>query len=68
MRYFVEFEVQSDLGAAALSGSVYKAIVSAFGRIDRFRIAQSGGTYVGYLQRNGTLIWSEVHPERTSDE
>jgi hypothetical protein len=66
MRYAVEFEMQSDLGAA-VSETVYKTLVSALGRIDKFRIVLSG-TYIGYVQGNRPIMWSEVRPERPSEE
>jgi hypothetical protein len=67
MRYTVDFEVGSDL-TYNVAETVYKALVSALGRINRFRIVQSSCTYVGYVQGNRPVIWTEVHTERPPDQ
>ncbi len=67
MKFAVEFETQSDPGAAA-DETVHRALVSAFGRIDKFRIVQIGSAYIGYIQENRPITWREVRPERPSSE
>jgi hypothetical protein len=67
MRYTVAFEIQSDLGEA-VSETVYKALVSIFGRIEEFKIAHIGNTYIGYIQGNRPITWNEVRRDRTPDE
>jgi len=63
MRYAVEFEMQSDLGDTAVSEAVYRAIVSAFGNINNFKVVP-GSAYIGYFRGNQPIIWSEVRPNR----
>jgi hypothetical protein len=67
MRYTVDFEVGSDV-PYNFAGTVYKALVGALGRINDFRIAQSGCTYVGYIEGNRPVMWTQVHTERPTDE
>jgi len=58
MRYSVEFEVQSDHGET-VSETIHKALVSAFGSIDEFKVVPSR-EYVGYIQENQPIRWHEV--------
>jgi hypothetical protein len=60
MRYVVQFDMRSELGANA-SEAVYRALVSSFGRIDNFKIV-ADRVYVGYIQENGSIAWREVGP------
>jgi hypothetical protein len=66
MKYVVEFEMGSDRGDS-VSEVVYAALVSAFGKIDKLRIAPVK-TYIGYIQENQAILWSEFHPYQSSDQ
>lgn len=58
MRYTVEFEVESDLGDSII-GMLYKALAAIFRSVDKLRIMPVR-TYIGYIQENQPIIWSEV--------
>lgn len=58
MRYAVEFEMQSDL-PESVSEAIHKALVSAFGSIEKFKIVPER-SYVGYIQQNQPIFWKEV--------
>jgi len=60
MKYAIEFEMQSDL-AGTVGKTVQNALESAFGRIERLRIAPVR-TYVCYVQGNQQTMWTEVRP------
>ena len=61
MRYAVEFEMQSDL-RETVSEAVYRALVSAFGNIDKFKIVPVRA-YVGHIHGNQPIVWKEVRPQ-----
>jgi hypothetical protein len=58
MRYTVEFEVESDLGGS-ISGMLKKALATVFSSVNKLRIMPVR-TYIGYIQENQPIIWSEV--------
>jgi hypothetical protein len=60
MKYTVEFEMQSDLGAT-VGKMVENSLESVLGSIDRLRIVPVR-TYVSYVQGNQQTMWTEVDP------
>lgn len=62
MKYIVEFEMRSD-AHDAVSELVRKALVSAFGSVDKFSIRPCN-EYVGHIQKDQHISWHEVDPNR----
>ena len=65
MKYSVEFEMESD-GGDAVSETVQKALMSAFGSIDKLRIVPVP-SYTWYIQVNNPIISNEVRPNHPSN-
>lgn len=64
MKYTIEFEVQSDLDENATE-TIYRTLVTTFGRIDNFRIVPKR-TYVGYIRQGAPFQWREIGANTTS--
>jgi hypothetical protein len=59
MRYTVEFDLRPDVGNP-VSETVYKALVSAFGSVENFRVTSGGATFIGNIRGDQPIIWYEV--------
>jgi hypothetical protein len=58
MRYFVEFEMQSD-PSETVSETIHKAFVSAFGSVQKLKVVPVR-EYVAYVQENQPILWHEI--------
>ena len=66
MKYTVEFELDSD-SPDNFHETVYKSLISTFGRIDNLRIVPQR-IYFGYIRRDQPLHWHEVVSNRRSTD